>query len=511
MNLMHIHRRQLLAGIGALSLAAAAGLTPAMAQDWSLKAAAEPYKGTTLRIIGEALAPLDALNQHKAAFEEETGINVIIEQHAFDQVMQKTTADFVGRTGFYDAILNPHVRLPTLIANQWVQPLERFVSDPALADPALKLEEAVLSKGWLDAALGHDGELYGLPFSAHTIYLNWRVDVFENADEQAAFKEKYGYDLPSPALTLQHLWDTSEFFTRARGETLAGETLDQDIYGITLSGKRHISMLWNFYNVLYAFGGRVVDSETGPEYGPVVINSEAGVKALTYYRDLLTKFGPPGSLNYTWDEQLAAMQGGLAVQALLWADASYAISHDETQSKVVGKVAYSGTPIGERKIVNLHQWGMFVPTTSKNPEAAWLFLQWTQRADVQEKLMATGSISLTRSTYETDSVRALDYSATNYFLLSGEVPEVDGVPAYREAGSPHGLPQSYAEALDPVTGTAAPVAFKLENFPEYATVEEILQKNISAVLAGQMEPLEGLDRSVEEIYREVPALAEFRQ
>jgi maltose-binding protein MalE len=54
------------------------------------------------------------------------------------------------------------------------------------------------------------------------------------------------------------------------------------------------------------------------------------------------------------------------------------------------------------------------------------------------------------------------------------------------------------------------VIFKLENFPEYATVEEILQKNISAVLAGQMEPKDGLDQSVEEIYREVPALAEHK-
>ena len=510
MSMLEIHRRQLLAGIGAASLAAIVGL-PARAGDWSLKSAAEPYKGITIRVIGEALAPLESLNQQKKAFEDETGITVIIEQHAFDQVMQKTTADFVGRTGFYDVILNPHVRLPTLIANQWVQPIAKYVSDPKLADPTFKLEDVVLSKDWLNAALSNKGELYGVPFSSHTIYLNWRVDVFDNAEEQAAFKAKYGYELPSPVLTMQQLWDTSEFFTRKSGEKLAGQTLAEDIYGITLSGKRHISMLWNFYNVLYAFGGRVVESETGADYGPVVINSEAGVKALTFYRDLITKFGPPGSLGYTWDEQLAAMQSGLAVQALLWADASYAISHDESQSKVVGKVAYSGTPIGERKIVNLHQWGMFVPTTSQHPEAAWLFLQWTQRPEVQEKLMSTGSISLTRSAYETKSVQDLVYSSTNYFLLSGDVLDIGGKPAYREANSPHGLPKSYAEALDPATNSPKAVPFKLENFPEYATVEEILQKNISAVLAGQMEPKDGLDQSVEEIYREVPALAAFKK
>ena len=509
MDILIANRRRFLVGLGAASVLLA-GVLPAFAADWSLKTAAEPYKGTTIRVIGEALAPLASLDQQKGAFEEETGIKVIVEQHAFDQVMQKTTADFVGKTGFYDAILNPHVRLPTLIANGWIQPIAKYVSNEELADPAFKLDEAVLSVDWLNASLSQDGQLYGVPFSAHTIYLNWRKDLFDNADERAAFASKYGYDLPSPPVTMQEMWDTAEFFTRKSGEMLAGETLDQDVYGMTLSGRRHISMLWNFYNVLYAFGGQVVESATGPEYGPVVINSEAGVKALTFYRDLLVKFGPPGSLNYTWDEQLAAMQSGLAVQALLWADASYAISHDDSQSKVVGKVAYSGTPIGERKIVNLHQWGMFVPTTSQNPEAAWLFLQWTQRPEVQEKLMSTGSISLTKSAYQTKSVQDLVYGATNYFLLSGDVLQVDGKPAYRQSDSPWGIPQSYADAVDPVTNSPLPVISKLENFPEYATVEEILQKNISAVLAGQMEPKEGLDKSVEEIYREVPALAEAR-
>jgi hypothetical protein len=93
-------------------------------------------------------------------------------------------------------------------------------------------------------------------------------------------------------------------------------------------------------------------------------------------------------------------------------------------------------------------------------------------------------------------------------MLSGEVPEMKGGPAYREAGSSWGLPKSYADAKDPVSGMTQPVIFKLENFPEYATLEEILMKNLSAVLAGQMSPKEGLDKSVEEIHAEIPALSE---
>ncbi len=106
-------------------------------------------------------------------------------------------------------------------------------------------------------------------------------------------------------------------------------------------------------------------------------------------------------------------------------------------------------------------------------------------------------------------MQELVYALTNYYLLSGEVLSIEGKPAYRAPGSAMELPQAYAEAVDPVTQSPKPVVF--ENFPECSTVEEILQKNLSAVLADQMSPQEGLDQSVEEIYREVPALAAFKQ
>ena len=106
------------------------------------------------------------------------------------------------------------------------------------------------------------------------------------------------------------------------------------------------------------------------------------------------------------------------------------------------------------------------------------------------------------------SVQDLVYADTNYFILSGgDLPKKGN---YRKNGSPYGMSKEYASAKDPVTGKIAPVIFKLENFPESAQVEEILMKNISAVLAGQMTAKEGLDKSVDEIYSEIPALAKYK-
>lgn len=463
--------------------------------------------GITLTMIGEALPPLESLNQKKADFEAETGIKVVIEPYAIDQVVQKTTADFAGKTGIYDMYLNPHVQLATHVENGWVMPLAEFQADNSLKDPIADIDVDIKNKDWLNGCFAYKGKLYGVPFSVHTIYYNWRWDVFEHSEEQAAFADKYGYKLPSPPLTMQHMRDTSEFFTRKAGEKLMGETLANNVYGNTLAAKRHISTLWNFFNVLYAFNGIVIDSPSGDEYGPIVINSPEGVAALEYYKDIALNFCPPGTGTYTWDEQLAALQTGLSVSSLLWADASFAISEDKTQSQVVGKLAFSGVPVATRKTTNLHGWGMYIPVSSKYPKEAWKFLQWTQRPDVQAALMSTGAISLHDSPYHQESVYNLTYAPSHYFITNGEVLNVNGEPAYRKPGAGWGVPQEYVELKDPQTGETHPVAFKLDRFPEHNEMDNILMKYISECLTSDLDPKTALDRAVEEIKVAIPKLA----
>ncbi len=473
--------------------------------EW-LKEASKPYSGITINMIGEALPPLESLNRLKEEFTALTGIKVEIEQFAIDQVIAKTTADFVAGTGIYDCFLNPHVMLAQNAENKWVQPLEIFMQNKNITDPNFSLEKDISNQDWLNDCFAYKGKLYGVPFSTHTIFYEWRHDLFNHPKERENFKAKYGYELPLPAITMEQLRDCAEFFTREKGAELGDEILDHDVYGMTLAGKRHVSTLWNFFNVLYAFNGQVIDSPTGDDYGPIVINSEEGVKALTYYKDMMDNFCPPGSTTYTWDEQLAAIQSGLALQSLLWADAAYAISEDPSQSQVIGKIAYSGVPIATRKSTNLHGWAIFIPSSSKNPEAAWLFLQWTQRPEVQAELMSHGSISLSTSAYQDPKVYKLTYAPAHYFIQNGKVLEINGKKAFLEPGSPWGLPKEYYETPDPITGELAPAIFKLDRFPEHVVMDDILQKYINACLSGQYTPKEALDKACEEIKKKIPKL-----
>lgn len=176
-------------GVGQVSLSVVATvlvilLIPfrAEAASWSLKEAAQPWKGQTLRLIGESLPPLEALDKVKQEFEQITGVTVVIEQYGHEEVIEKTTADFAGRTGTYDLILNPHREIGRLIQNGWVQPLDKFLNDPKLRDPRFDLEGVFINKTWFEETTMYEGKIYALPFHQISMYLWWRYDLLEHPE-----------------------------------------------------------------------------------------------------------------------------------------------------------------------------------------------------------------------------------------------------------------------------------------------------------------------------------------
>ena len=115
----------------------------------------------------------------------------------------------------------------------------------------------------------------------------YRKDLFENADEQAAFKAKYGYDLAVPT-TWDAYRDAAEFFTRKSGVTLAGQPLTADFAGVAMTGKRHVATVLEWMNYGWTFGGGILDDS-----GQLVIDSQQSVAALDYMLGL-RDFAQPG-------------------------------------------------------------------------------------------------------------------------------------------------------------------------------------------------------------------------
>lgn len=427
---------------------------------WSLAEAAKPYQGKTIRLIGEDYPPLQAIEKMKPDFEKVTGIKVEVERYEAEAVLQKIAFDLNSKTGRYDLIIQVYFDMGRLVTQKQVRPLDDFVSNPSLHNPKFDPERSLFpvwkTMGW------YEGKPYGYPTMVLTMYTWYRKDLFEDPKESEAFKAKYGYDLAAPADWKQYK-DIAEFFTRS----------NQGFYGTLIQGKKHMALWQEYINFLYSFGGAIMDTTAPSQYGPIVINSPEAVEATEYYKSLL-KYSPPDALNFTWDDALALMQQGKVAMCLMWTDSTYGLE-DPDQSKVAGKMGYAMAPEG--KAGRVHQIGgqsYYIPITSKNPEAAYLFIEWMMRADNQIQQQKLGGASARKSTYQDPDVLKLPWTSASINAFEHTHPAM------------------------------------LYTVPESLQIGEVIKSAISEALANRKSVKEALDWAAMEIKKLVGDKAELK-
>jgi multiple sugar transport system substrate-binding protein len=367
---------------------------------WSLEQASAPYRGVTLRTVGEALPPLEAMGRLTAEFEKRTGIKIAIEMYEHSEAVNKVMLDLNSKRARYDFILQPHRELGRFVKNGHVLPIEKFVSNPALRDPSFDPDKALQARLWKEISW-YEGKVYGFPFTALTMFLWYRKDLIEDPKEQAGFKAKYGYDLKPPA-TWKEYTDAATWFHRP----------EKKFYGTAIQGKRHEALWYEWLGFLYSFGGDMLQTDTGSKCGPIIVNSPEAVASLEYYKSLM-KVSPPDTLNYTWDDVMALMQQDKVFELTMWNDATYAVENP-AQSKVAGKMGFATLPIQPDnkvgKVGQIEGWTYLIPTESKNPEAAYLFIQWMMAFDQQLKQHLGGGATSRPDVYDHPDVKKLSYS-----------------------------------------------------------------------------------------------------
>jgi multiple sugar transport system substrate-binding protein len=379
----------------------------------------------TLNLIGEALPPFQAIPEVTREFTEKTGIRVEIHPYEFETALSKTQLDFTGNTGNYDVVMGIYFNLGKYVENNDILELSPFMVDASLHDPEVKLDN--FFKPVLDVSCYYKGKLYGLPATAQTMFLWYRRDLFEHPEERAAFQQRYGYPLPVPdaekAITWDQYRDLAEFFTRKKGERLAGQVLSEDFYGTCLQAKRHPALWYEFGNYLSSFGGEIVDGREN-----VTVNSPQVVEALNFYISL-KKFSPPGTLQYTWDDALTAFQQGRIALTTMWFDATPSLD-DPNSSRVVSKVGYGLIPVKtgvDRNVAQYGGWAFYINADSKHPREAYQLIQWLNRPDVQLKWAKSGGLPSTISTFEDPEYLAIPYhpaerQALNYTVAWTRAP-----------------------------------------------------------------------------------------
>ena len=257
---------------------------------------------------------------------------------------------------------------------------------------------------------------YGFPQMPDVLITYYRKDVFCHADEQAAFQAKYGKKLPCTPEEMNDVdWDTwgqfGEFFQRKAGDTLAGETLTDDFFGITYqAGKAYDFSVMQINGFIWQMGGDIWDETKAPTgQAEGVVNSDAAVKAFEKYLALL-QYAPPVAKTGTMDifKTDELFREGKVAANIQWIGFGESALNPQT-SKVSDKVDFAmmpGTRGADGKLIRWSNIGgqPFVLTTWNDEtvtKEAIDFVKWWLSKETQTKFAQAGGQSGLQSVYST--------------------------------------------------------------------------------------------------------------
>jgi multiple sugar transport system substrate-binding protein len=355
------------------------------AENWTLKKAAEPYKGTEIRVLDEITDLQPAMKELIPEFERETGIKVKYELEAHPDVIRKGEADMISGRGAYDAAMVHVQQAGRVLAAEAIEYIDQYYEDPALHDPEVKWEDFI--QPLTDQATTFDGQRMGFPNWNYNMVWWGRKDLMEHPAEKAAFEKEYGHELREPE-TLQEMLEIAEFFTREKGEKLAGKTLDGDFAGFLMEGAQLGSAVEAVEAIfMKQYGGGIFDEEGKPD----AVKPE-NVEAMELYGKLF-ETGPDGQAEMSLIDVPVVMGEGRAASGILWSDFVFNIDK-KGKSPHAGQFVYAPTPANadspDNRSTAAQPGILMINAASENKEATYLFLQWLVSKATQERWLSGG-------------------------------------------------------------------------------------------------------------------------
>lgn len=291
-------------------------------------------------------------------FEALTGIRVRVEKVPPGQIRQKAMLDLSSKTATYATHAADPMYYPLYVANRWVEPLDRYLADPALTDAAWFNYNDIL-KAWRDAD-SVDGKPYGIPFDGEVTVQVYRKDLYD----AKGLRPAETYDQLLANAKALHDPNNRMFGLAMRGFAGAGQNM------------------YIYPSILRGFGGSWFQG------GNLVVNSPQAVQALDWYVNALTQYAPPAVRNWNWPDIADAFSQG-TIACYLDAHSSAAVITNPEKSKVVGKIGYARWPKGPsgRGVTSIWNWGFPINATlsERAKRATWLFITWATCAETQAR------------------------------------------------------------------------------------------------------------------------------
>jgi multiple sugar transport system substrate-binding protein len=293
-----------------------------------------------------------------------------------------------------------------------------------------------------------DGRLVQLPRHSDVSNFFYQKSLYEDAEKQAAFKEKYGYDLAPPE-TWAQVKDQAIFFSNP-----------PDFYGFQFVGKDE-AITGRFYEMLVANGGAMFDDKWVPTF-----NSPAGVEALNFFVDLYAaKAVPAGVPNYTWDDTGLGFGSGSIAMNLDWGGWS-SYFNDPANSKVAGNVGLIRAPKGSggKRTGWSGSHSFSITEGCDNKEAAASFLTFLTSYDNQMVEARKGLLPTRTQVW------------------------VDAIAEFEAAGNTFS-----AETMKTFQASMAEDAFTPPLIPEWIEVSNVLWPKLQAAMVGDMTSADALN------------------
>jgi multiple sugar transport system substrate-binding protein len=372
-----LYRRDFLKGasVGAAALLAARSAA-AQTPEATPSAPAASSSGKTIRVLVVGDPFQFALDKIKNDFTTQTGINVEMENLAYDQLNARLATSFVSGTPDADVVTVDQMWTGQYSDSGWIIPLDDYISRDADTNIQDFIPEVLYSLNtWR-------GRMVTLPIAAYGQGVVYRKDVFEANSIEA----------PPTDVANAAGWTWERY--REIAKSLQGTDFEgTNLFGTVVCGAQPVPIVHMYTQLAASFGARWFKSFPTPpwDFTPT-INSPQNVEALTFYKSLYD-LSPPEAINYVWfDAGTRFSQGDIGL-FYWWTPYFYLTKSDGymtgTPSVVQDTLGYGVLPKvsdDAEQTVSLGGWSLGIPSSAANQEEAWQFVKWATGAEAQKKM-----------------------------------------------------------------------------------------------------------------------------
>lgn len=329
---------------------------------------------TELNIWWAEWDPANYLQQIGNDYEAATGIKVNIVQTPWGSFGDRVATEWAAQGTAFDMVVGD---------SQW---LGQAVTEGHYVDMTEFLNSNGITETVTPATLQYYGEYpagsgsyYAYPTEGDANGWAYRRDLFEDADNMAAFEAEYGRPLAVPT-TWDELRDVAEFFTRP----------DEGLYGVGVYTQiDYDAITMGFQNPFFAYGGDWYD-ESFNTLG--VVNTPETAAALELYKELYS-FAPPGTNNAFFAEMNDVFINGQAAMIMNYFAFFPALANPEINpyAETTGYFSMPAGPDGQR-FAALGGQGISINSyiSDERKQASFDFIQWFATEEVQQRWAALG-------------------------------------------------------------------------------------------------------------------------